>query len=279
MKNSELNAIRQGRILAHNQKEQPKIKQKFWYVWYRQAVINKKNKEEPRILFQTGSTTRESAEEQKAKLQDSGLFKNYELGIVSVDTEISNFHYRKQVAKKDIPILKAMDLDKFIVADTETTGFARWDQVIDLAAVKVVNYEIVDKFQCYIVPTCKLKPDSIKVHGLTMEFLQKNGISAKEAFTKFRNFIKDGGPFVGHNIAFDKRMIEGHSRKVKVPIDVEIGFDTHKITERLLHLPDYKLANIVDIFGLREDLKAHSALDDVIGTYRVAKIMKEVYQS
>jgi len=279
MNSNELNAIKKGRILQHNQKEQPKIAQKFWYVWYRQVSLTKKNTQELKILFQTGSTIKESAIEQKDKLEKSGLFKNHELGIVSVDAEISNFHYRKEIAKKDHSALKAMDLDKFIVADTETTGFARWDQVIDLAAVRVVDYEIVDQFQCYILPTCKLRPDSIKIHGLTMDFLKERGVPAKEAFKKFKEFIKDSGPFVGHNIAFDKRMIESHSKKCKIPIEVEIGFDTHRIAERLLYLPDYKLANIVDMYRLRNDLKAHSALDDVIGTFRVAKIMREVYKS
>lgn len=279
MKSNELTAIQKGRILIHNQKEHPKIKQKFWYVWYRKIVINKKNKEEPKILFQTGSITKESAIEQKDKLWKSGLFKDCELGIVSVDAEISNFQYRKEISKKDVSIFKSMNLNKFIVADTETTGFAKWDQIIDLAAVAVEDYQIVNTFQRYIIPTCKLKPDSIKVHGLTKDFLEKSGMPARQVFQEFRDFIKDSGPFVGHNIAFDKRMIESHSRKVKVPIDVEIGFDTHKITEKLLHLPDYKLANIIDLFDLRKDLKSHSALDDVIATFRVAKIMREVYKT
>ncbi len=278
MNGKEASAIRKGRILKHNQKESPKISQKFWYVWYRQGISTRSNKEEPRILFQTCCTTKESAEEQKAKLKDSGLFRDCELGILSFDADIRNFHYRKEITSKDKAGLKVLELRNFIVADTETTGFAKWDQVIDLAAVKVVDNKIVDKFQRYIIPTCKLKPDSIKVHGLTLEFLQKNGIPAKQAFSEFKTFIKNGGPFVGHNIAFDKRMIESHSNKVRVPIIVDIGFDTQKIAEKLLHLPDYKLANIVDLFDLRGELQAHSALDDVIGTFKVADIMREVYK-
>jgi DNA polymerase III alpha subunit (gram-positive type) len=275
----ETKIIKNGRVLSHNQKENPKITQKFWYVWFKSASNDKKNTEDPKILFQTCSTSKETAEEQKTKLEESGVFKNHELGIVSVDAEISNFHYRKSVTKKDLTSLSTININKFVVADTETTGFSKWDQVIDLAAVKVVDDEIVDKFQCYILPTCKLKEDSIKIHGLTMEFLKKNGVTAKEAFSNFKAFIKDAGPFVGHNISFDKRMIESHSSRVKVPIEVEIAFDTYKIAEKLLFFPDYKLASIIDILGLRKDLKSHSALDDVIGTFKVAKIIKEVYKA
>jgi len=274
MESKEEIAIKKGRIFKHNQKEHFKIKQKFWYVWYRSN-----NKEDPRILFQTGATTEESAKEQKDKLKESGIFSGYEVGIVSLNAEISDFHYLKDVNKNDYNFIKSIDLKNFIVIDTETTGFASWDQVIDLAAVKVVDYEIVDRFQCFIIPTCKLKPDSIKVHGLTKEFLDKNGIPSTQAYSKFKSFIENGGPFVGHNISFDKRMIESNSRKSRVPIDIDIAFDTQRITEKLIHLPDYKLSNIINLLGLRGDLQSHSALDDVIGTFKLAKSMYEVYKN
>lgn len=47
--------------------------------------------------------------------------------------------------------------DDYVVIDIETTGLdPKWDRIIEIAAVKVVDGEIIDKFESLVNPNCKI---------------------------------------------------------------------------------------------------------------------------
>lgn len=266
----------QGKIIKHSLRDNPKLQHKLWFVSYKEK-FNKENDCVPRILFNTCSISRDTALEQKKKLDEAKIFDGYELNIVSIDANLGNFTYHKNIKDEDREKIDKLKIKNYFIVDTETTGFTNYDEVIDLAAVRVENGKIVDKFQRFIIPTKKISEDSIKIHGLTKDFLEKNGVTAKTAFREFKDFMECGYPVVGHNIVFDKRMIENHSKKAGVPLVIEVAFDTQRVAEKMIVLPDYKLANIVDYFDFRENLKSHSALDDVLGTFKFAIKLQEIY--
>ena len=73
-------------------------------------------------------------------------------------------------------------------------------------------------------------------------------------------------------------MLQQHSARVGVPIKAEVLYDTSTISKKMLDMPNHKLEDILDRFSLRNELKSHGALDDVIGTQRFAHKMYKLYK-
>jgi hypothetical protein len=50
------------------------------------------------------------------------------------------------------------------------------------------------------------------------------------------------------------------------------------VAEGLVDLPRYKLESILDVYSLKNDLRAHGAADDVEGTFRFIRKAIEIYE-
>jgi DNA polymerase-3 subunit epsilon len=171
-----------------------------------------------------------------------------------------------------------LDLDEFVVIDTETTGIGTTDEVVEIAAISVKHFEIIKTLHYYIIPTTRISPQAQAVHGLSKEFLEENGNEAKVVFELFKSFVGKR-PVVGHNVKFDIGKIKYHSRKSGVRIDLEVGFDTLVLSRLIMNRSSHKLGNILDDYGLRKGLQSHNAMDDVLGTLRYASILTDVYRN
>ena len=157
-----------------------------------------------------------------------------------------------------------------VVVDVETTGLNVYeDEVIELAALK--NGE-----EFYRV----IRPSSGKmwarldrttaIHGVSRERVEAEGIDAAEAFADFAKFI-EGCVVVGHNLeAFDWPLI---CRQSATSFAIEGTADTLEISRRMLKLTRYKLANVVEAFGLPRR-EAHRAMEDVRMTQDVLNQLK-----
>lgn len=89
-----------------------------------------------------------------------------------------------------------------IVLDVETTGldFTR-EKMVEFAALKLVNGQIVEEYETLINPKQHIRNSSIKIHGIT-EDMVKDAPVLEEVMPKILDFIKDY-PIVGHNVIFD----------------------------------------------------------------------------
>ncbi len=94
----------------------------------------------------------------------------------------------------------------FSVVDTETTGLDIENaKIINIAAVKVQNYKIIDFYNSFINPEITIPPESIKWHNITDEMVQDKP-TAGEVLPDFINFV-GSSVIVGHHINFDITMI------------------------------------------------------------------------
>lgn len=250
-------------------KEMKKLKENkkegdYWFVWVK--------KEENQIVPGSISPNPDFAEKILRKLQDQ--YPEIEFGLGNSSIKFSNMVFIKDFDKND---LSCLDCHEFVVLDCETTGSAKNDEVIDLAAVIVRDYEIVAEFQSYIMNTAPITFHAQRIHGLSQKFIDQHGRDAKQVYKEFKDFIGDLG-VVGHGVSYDKRMIEQHSSRVGIPVKIDILYDTSKIGKQLLDMPNYKLEDILDRFSLRKGLKSHGALDDVIGTQRFAHKLYKAYK-
>ena len=258
-----------------------------WIGWY------KPDEEETfRIVLSTMSTSEEYAE--KKILKYIGNMCLCGIGKLTPDGKISIIQ-DKYLMKADEPLppsvvskvssgimkhaslASQVSIRDFVIIDTETTGLYNKDEVVELAGLRFTDGRPNGEFHTYIIPTVKISPEALKTHGLTEEFLRKNGIHALEAFGQFKAWLKED-VVCCHNFSFDSRMVRVHSKKAKYPIELKKGFCTLELSRKMMNLPNHKLENIINWFDLRKGLGSHNAMDDVIATARYASLLNKVYR-
>lgn len=158
---------------------------------------------------------------------------------------------------------------EFVVLDVETTGLdhAKGDEVIEIAAQKIRGKEVIGEFVRLVKPTRPVPADSIKVHGITNEQLQLEGVPADDAVPALVEFM-GSAIIVAHNAAFDVGFINAHLKKLNRPELTNQVIDTIEIAKRYLILASYRLSNVAAYLKVPQP-SAHRALVDVITTREV----------
>ena len=104
------------------------------------------------------------------------------------------------------PDLDMRDLT-YVVFDIESTGLsAHYDHIIEIAAVKVSQGSIIDRYQTFINPNIKISDFTTELTSITQEMVDQ-GITIDEALHQFLAFSKDT-VLVAHNASFDVPFIE-----------------------------------------------------------------------
>ena len=155
---------------------------------------------------------------------------------------------------------------RVVVFDTETTGGTRYDEICQIAAVEYVNGERQRTLNVYLCPTCEMNYWAQQVHGLSMDFLQLNGVEPTAALAQFFEFLGSDVMLVAHNNRFDMGMLRQECRKFDVafePQNLETC-DTLALS-RFVH-PEFKshsLGNLLAPLGVA-GVNSHDALDDAL---------------
>ena len=167
--------------------------------------------------------------------------------------------------------------------DGHFIGYADEHQGIALGAVvfDIQTFEPIDTFYVEIKfddSKYKWEKQAEKIHGLSKEYLEENGLSAEDAATAFMNF------FVKHFLPDEEVILLGHNK------DFDIAF-LHKFLEPFGIMPklSYRGINTSDVgmvaFGMvksdqifehiglppRQD---HNALEDILYTLEVCKTVR-----
>lgn len=99
---------------------------------------------------------------------------------------------------------KHVDLTEatYVVFDVETTGLsAVYDTIIELAAVKMKEGEIIDRFERFANPHHPLSATTIELTGITDDMVQ-NAPEISEVLRDFHEWMGDS-ILVAHNASFD----------------------------------------------------------------------------
>ena len=90
----------------------------------------------------------------------------------------------------------------YVVFDVETTGFSNvYDTIIELAAVKIHNGQVIDTFERFSNPHRKLTAKIIELTHITDDMLA-TAPELDDVIREFHDFIGDG-IVVAHNASFD----------------------------------------------------------------------------
>jgi DNA polymerase-3 subunit alpha (Gram-positive type) len=121
----------------------------------------------------------------------------------------------------------------YVVFDVETTGLsAVYDKVIELAAVKMQDGNVIDSFEEMINPGFALSDFTMNLTHITNEMVQKGGTEA-EVFGKFAKFT-EGTIMVGHNVTFDVGFLTAAYRRLEMQPITQPVIDTLELS-RTLH--------------------------------------------
>lgn len=156
-----------------------------------------------------------------------------------------------------------------VILDVETTGFKPelGHEIVEIGAQKVVRDAVVDTFHALVRPTKPVDPESMRVHGITLEELMADGREGGEVFPALVAFVGDT-MLVGHNVQFDIGFINAHLKQLNLPPLANPTLDTLDIARRLLILPSYSLEKVAQYLKVPQP-EAHRALADVKTTHGV----------
>ncbi|MFC3419689.1 PolC-type DNA polymerase III [Salinicoccus hispanicus] len=105
-----------------------------------------------------------------------------------------------------------LETHNYVVFDVETTGLSsKYDQIIELAGVKVRNGEIIDRFERFSNPNEPLTETIKEITGITDDMLV-DAPPISEVISDFKSWVGDA-IFVAHNASFDMGFIEAAYRR------------------------------------------------------------------
>ncbi len=150
-----------------------------------------------------------------------------------------------------------------VVFDVETTGVAIEDEVVEIAAQKLVNGQITATFQAYISDAGDVG-DSEAIHGYSNEFLRQHGQPSRRVLEQFFQFAGHA-LIVGHNVGFDIGMVTTQAQRLGLPVPQWVWADTLNLARRFVEAENYRLGHLAQVLHL-PTTPTHRAMDDVATT-------------
>ena len=152
-------------------------------------------------------------------------------------------------------------LDSYVSLDIETTGLSpRYDEIIELGAVKYKDGECIDTFTSLVKPENPIDEFISNLTGITNEMLA----GAPSLATVLPHFIDFVGSnvIVGHNVNFDINFLYDACNNLKLPSFSNDYVDTMRLARRMYQdLPNHKLDTLISYFGL-DQRGLHRSLSD-----------------
>lgn len=158
-----------------------------------------------------------------------------------------------------------LDDATYVVFDVETTGFSNvYDTIIELAAVKIKNGQVVEKFERFANPHRKLTPKIIELTHITDDMLVGQP-EVEQVAREFHEFIGDS-IVVAHNAAFDLGFLYVAYKKAGIEGVEHPAIDTVELS-RLVNpgLKSHGLKNLTKKYNI-ELTQHHRAIYDTEAT-------------
>ena len=163
----------------------------------------------------------------------------------------------------------------YVVFDVETTGLsAIYDSIIELAAVKMKNGVVVDKFEEFIDPGHPLSATTIQLTGITDEMV-KGSKSVEQVLKEFHEFSKDC-ILVAHNASFDMGFLNTGYENVGIPKTNQPVIDTLELS-RMLHpqLKSHRLNTLAKRYNVALEQHHRAVYDSETTGYLCYIFLKE----
>ncbi|WP_059170145.1 PolC-type DNA polymerase III [Bacillus sp. FJAT-27445] len=165
--------------------------------------------------------------------------------------------------------------DTYVVFDVETTGLsAFYDTIIELAAVKIRDGEIIDRFESFANPHHRLSATTINLTGITDDMVQ-NAPEVGEVLERFKTWTEDS-ILVAHNASFDMGFLNTGYKKLGYGKSPNPVIDTLELARFLYpEMKNHRLNTLAKKFDV-ELTQHHRAIYDAEATgYLLMKMLKD----
>ncbi len=166
-------------------------------------------------------------------------------------------------------------ISEYTVVDIETTGLSPATcKIIEIAALKIRDGNVVDTFQQLVNPEEKISGFITNLTGITNSMVE-DAQKIDSVIIDFQNFLGES-IIVGHNVNFDINFLYDNLYNVNGNYLSNNYIDTMYMGRRLLpDLPNHKLESISKHFDVSYE-GAHRALNDCMFTYKCYEKMKDM---
>lgn len=160
----------------------------------------------------------------------------------------------------------------YVCVDLETTGLnPKYEKIIEIGAVKVVEGNVTDTFSTFVNPGRKLEERIVELTGISQQQVDEAHY-IEEVLPKFLEFCGDFA-LLGHRILFDYSFLKKAAVNQKLVFEKK-GIDTLRIARRFLpELPHRTLPYLCQHYGISH--QAHRALNDAEATARLYHVLLE----
>ena len=171
---------------------------------------------------------------------------------------------------------------KFIVFDTETTGFSRRDdRVLSIGAVSLIDnaINVNDVFEVYILQKV-FNAETVPIHGILKEGRIEK-ITELSALKLFLKYIENA-VLVGHHIGFDIDMINEILKRNNLPKLLNKTLDTGSLYKKSKHTiyqdkdKHYSLDNLCDELNISKSDRHTASGDAYITAIAFLKILSRL---
>ena len=164
----------------------------------------------------------------------------------------------------------------YVVVDLETTSRnINYAEIIEIAAVKVIDNKPVDTFSTLVQPEFLIPADATAVNGITNDMVVY-APKIEDVIGPFIDFVGNN-VIVGHNITtYDINIIYDYVKKYLEDNFSNSFLDTLYMARACLSsIDNYRLGTIADYYGISTK-GAHRALADCYLTHECYQCMKEL---
>lgn len=158
----------------------------------------------------------------------------------------------------------------YVCVDLETTGLnPKYEKIIEIGAVKVVEGEVKERFSTFVNPGRTLEERITELTGITQKQVDEAPY-IEEILPRFLEFCGDYA-LLGHRILFDYSFLKKAAVNLKLPFEKN-GLDTLRIARRFLpELPHRTLPYLCEHYEIPH--RAHRALHDAEATGELYHIL------
>ncbi|MCE3236177.1 MAG: hypothetical protein K0Q50_2357 [Vampirovibrio sp.] len=167
--------------------------------------------------------------------------------------------------------------ETIIVLDTETTGLDhKTEKLIEIAAVKMQNGEVVETFTSLVNPQKPIRYSSFLIHNISEEMVQ-DAPPIDDVMPRFLEFVGEHS-YVAHNAIFDYSFINEATKALYGKRFLNNRIDTFEMYRSVFpDEPSHGLNALLRRFGYDEDV-VHRALDDAMCLAKVYPKLRELYE-
>ena len=163
-------------------------------------------------------------------------------------------------------------MTKYILFDTETTGNATEDRIIQLGGMIVSGKSDIECYDELCTSDVEIKLEAMEVHNITPDMLIGKPMCTQTNF--YNKILEHNNPnnyLIAHNINFDMGMLEKEGFKNNYTLIDTLRASRHLFEDMPHHRLQY-LRYALDLYMIEEEeanklgivIKAHDAIGDVL---------------